>query len=209
MTSRRLEDRGGKLSSSSALQRARGGQGGARHRQPAGDVEGLAIHLNLASGGGAPPSTRGRRAADRQILLNLLYNAVKFTVRGSITLSARSRTTRRPPLPRGVGDRHGDRHRRGAEEAVRHVHQDQGRARAQPGRRPSRDLQAARRADERPDLGRLDLRRRSTFSFRDAARDDVPTRTPWTEKETRLGEPAEETSRSGCWWSRTTSSTWR
>ena len=57
---------------------------------PQATSKGLAIHLNLASGGGAPPKyAKGDVQRIRQVLLNLLYNAVKFTVRGSITLSAK------------------------------------------------------------------------------------------------------------------------
>ena len=62
---------------------------------PVAEQRGLAFHVGIAEG--APAGLRGDPVRVRQILLNLLGNAVKFTDRGEVALEVR------PRLEGGVG----------------------------------------------------------------------------------------------------------
>ena len=53
---------------------------------PQGAAKGLEMRLEISSE--VPTYARGDQQRIRQVLLNLLYNAVKFTVQGSVTLRA-------------------------------------------------------------------------------------------------------------------------
>jgi len=128
--------------------------------KPQATSKGLAMELAIAPD--LPAYARGDQQRVRQVLLNLLYNAVKFTVRGSVTLSVvvKDTTPTHYCLATSVCDTGIGIDEQPQKKTVRNVYQDQGRARAQPPRcwSWSRHLQAARRINGWVDLGGVGVR---------------------------------------------------
>ena len=119
------------------------------------EVEPLIATSNLAVTADIPdglPVIRSDRQKVKQILLNLLTNALKFTPRGSVTVSCTHQ--RSQPGDRDRRRRHGHRHRgQGSDQDLRGVlpgraHADAGGRRHRPR---ARDLPPARDRPRRPD----------------------------------------------------------